>query len=271
MNLSGLSLDQLKKIITGDEGLTPYLTGPQLITLFNRFGFNDEYAGGLPEFLSRNTYALKRMESLNNTENLKVLFETVIHPRHFMLDKEKNIGEAVNFVNEIIKYDGYILQEANGAYQIFSIQDDLDEVAIDAHFEQIQRRIIEQIELARFSIWVAVAWFTDKVLFEKLIAKKNLGLNIQVIIADDEINRNYGPNFESEFETYRFPKQGQYENIMHNKFCVIDLKTVVHGSYNWTNKARFNNETIAVETGRENAEKFAERFIHLKQQISSTT
>jgi len=41
---------------------------------------------------------------------------------------------------------------------------DVDEVTIDAHFEQIQKKIIEQIELAKFTIWVAVAWFTDRLL-----------------------------------------------------------------------------------------------------------
>ena len=28
---------------------------------------------------------------------------------------------------------------------------------------------------------------------------------------------------------------------MHHKFCVVDLKKVIHGSYNWTKKAQYNN------------------------------
>jgi hypothetical protein len=38
--------------------------------------------------------------------------------------------------------------------------EDVDEVTIDAHFEQIHKNIIEQIELSKFIIWIAVAWFT---------------------------------------------------------------------------------------------------------------
>ena len=57
---------------------------------------------------------------------------------------------------------------------------------------------------------------------------------------------------------------GKYQNIMHHKFCVIDLKTVIHGSYNWTNKARWNKETISIDISRELAEKFASEFINLK-------
>jgi len=33
---------------------------------------------------------------------------------------------------------------------------------------------------------------------------------------------------------------------MHNKFCVIDSKTVVTGSYNWTKKAQSNYENITI-------------------------
>lgn len=147
--------------------------------------------------------------------------------------------------------------------------EDVEEVtAINTHFEQIHKTIIEQIELARFTIWVAVAWFTDRELFEKLLAKKNLGVNVQLIIIDDEINRNSGLKYEK-FETYRVSRIGKNENIMHNNFCIIDLKTVIHGSYNWTKKARFNRETITTLHERENAEKFAAQFIQLKIAASS--
>ncbi|MBD2514435.1 DUF1669 domain-containing protein [Nostoc sp. FACHB-973] len=134
---------------------------------------------------------------------------------------------------------------------------------IDICFEKIQNSIIAQIEQAKFTIWIAVAWFTDKQIFEKLILKRNEGLNIQLIISSDEINEKSGLNY-MEFETYKLPKIGKYENIMHNKFCIIDLNKVIHGSYNWTNKAKFNFETITILYGRQEAEKFAEQFIKLK-------
>jgi phosphatidylserine/phosphatidylglycerophosphate/cardiolipin synthase-like enzyme len=53
--------------------------------------------------------------------------------------------------------------------------------------------------------------------------------------------------------------------MMHNKFCIIDLKIVIHGSYNWTNRAKFNNETIEVVSSHEVAEKFSDQFIQLKR------
>ena len=66
---------------------------------------------------------------------------------------------------------------------------------------------------------------------------------------------------------------GHYSNfgkkIMHNKFCIIDFKKVIHGSYNWTNNAKYNNESITITESRELAEEFAEQFIKLKVNIKN--
>jgi len=165
----------------------------------------------------------------------------------------KNISEAL--FEECIKISQRLIGE----------RDNLDEVVdVSAHFEEIQEQIIEQIESARFTVWIAAAWFTDKTIFNKLVSKKNQGVNVQLIIIDDSINKSSGINYEDVFETYRIPEFGKYKNIMHNKFCVVDLRTVISGSYNFTNKAQFNHESITVVNGRENAEKFAEEFIKLK-------
>ena len=56
---------------------------------------------------------------------------------------------------------------------------------------------------------------------------------------------------------------------MHDKFCVIDFKKVIHGSYNWTNNDQYNNESITIVDSRELAEEFAEHFIKLKFDIKN--
>lgn len=80
---------------------------------------------------------------------------------------------------------------------------------------------------------------------------------------DDEINKQNGFEYEKYFEAKRVPKIGIYQNIMHHKFCIIDLRTIVHGSYNWTTKAKWNRETVSVENSRELAEKYATEFVQL--------
>ena len=92
------------------------------------------------------------------------------------------------------------------------------------------------------------------------------GIDIQLIISDDEVNRyienKYGLEykFEKHFKTYRIGSFGKYNNIIHNKFCIIDLETVMSGSYNWTVSAQFNFEDYQKTKGRKVAAKYAERF-----------
>lgn len=266
MNLSDFSIDTLKEIVSGDSHLSPYRSGPELIKLFNRHGSRDVYKfgdGGLPGALSRNAYVVERLTGLKGTKDLVDLVEELVDPRHFANHADLDNDSVAEAINEIIIHDGYRLEKIEGIWKIIGA-DLPDDVEVEIHFEEIQRLILDQIELAQYTIWVAVAWFTDRVLFDALIRKKAEGVNIQIVVLDDDINRDYGYNYEEHFESYRVPKRGRYENIMHHKFCIIDLRTVIHGSYNWTNKARFNNETISIDISREIAETFANQFKELK-------
>ena len=50
---------------------------------------------------------------------------------------------------------------------------------------------------------------------------------------------------------------------MHDKFCIIDMDYVMHGSYNWTPTANKNVETLATALDRELVAKFAKEFMEL--------
>jgi len=57
----------------------------------------------------------------------------------------------------------------------------------------------------------------------------------------------------------------EMQNIMHEKFCIIDLNTVIHGTFNWTKAANYNKETISIDRNRTTAEAFADEFMKLKK------
>jgi phosphatidylserine/phosphatidylglycerophosphate/cardiolipin synthase-like enzyme len=262
MKLSDLTIESIKEFISGDNGLTPGLKGPMILKLFNQVGFKDVYKwgdGGMPQSLSRNDYVVEKLTEINGRKELIQLLEIVFDPRHFAKDTKKNITNAVEKINPLLLQDGYKFQEVDGKYKI--IGSDLpDNIEVEVHFEEIQKQIIEQIRLAKFTIWLAVAWFTDKDLMRELYNQKQNGISVRLVVLDDEINTKNGFEYEKYFETKRAPKTGIYQNIMHHKFCIIDLKTIVHGSYNWTTKAKWNRETISIENSRELAEKYAIEF-----------
>lgn len=64
MKLSERTISAIGKIVTGDEGLSPYRSGPKLVRLFNDYGANDVYGQGFP---SRWQYAEEKLRTLNGT------------------------------------------------------------------------------------------------------------------------------------------------------------------------------------------------------------
>lgn len=138
-------------------------------------------------------------------------------------------------------------------------------VQTEAVFEGIADRIQLEIRKAKNSIYIAVAWFTNKDLFDALLCKAKEGCKVHLIISNDQIN-NSQIIFE-QLEKYKSKcyKVGNGESeLMHNKFCVIDNSTVITGSYNWSYKAEQNFENIII-----NYEDtvLAEQFISEFQQI----
>lgn len=122
---------------------------------------------------------------------------------------------------------------------------------IEAFFSGIQQQIKRELEKAKRFVYIAVAWFTDPELLYVLESALDKGVNVKVILADDEINTG---TFGLNFETY-LNKGGTLifggndfnsKKLMHNKFCVIDGTALITGSYNWSRNAKNNYENITI-------------------------
>ena len=136
----------------------------------------------------------------------------------------------------------------------------------EAIFENIAERIITEIQEANNSIYIAVAWFTNKTIFEQLVHKAKNGCQIQIIISNDLINENSSIDFNKlEKHNGKVYKIGNGDTeLMHNKFCIIDFNTVITGSYNWSYKAENNFENIVINS---NVTSLAEQFVTEFNQI----
>lgn len=142
-----------------------------------------------------------------------------------------------------------------------------DNLGLISEFENIKDFISEEINKAKYIVWIAVAWFTDKDLANLLYKKAKQGLNIQIILNDDKNNSILKEKLNDHFEVFLAPSNNKFSTLMHNKFCVVDLEKVIHGSYNWTNKAQYSNETISIIDSRLEAKKFADQFLKIKTEI----
>lgn len=124
-------------------------------------------------------------------------------------------------------------------------------MGVKAYFENIHQVILQQVKSANQEINVAVAWFTDRQLFDALCERAMKGVKVSVALIDDEINcganRLNFAKLQNLKGTVTFLESKKYAR-MHNKFCIIDKNVVITGSYNWTNRARSNDENITVIT-----------------------
>lgn len=129
--------------------------------------------------------------------------------------------------------------------------------------------MIRRIRDAKFIIWAAVAWFSNEAIYQELLAKKEQGLNIRIIVSQEGSNTNIISKLkENEFDVVVIPRLGNRGyNRMHDKFCIIDIDCVMHGLYNWTPTANKNVETLATALDRELVTKFAKEFIELYNEI----
>jgi len=121
-----------------------------------------------------------------------------------------------------------------------------------AYFKNIQPQILAAIQSAQTEIKIAIAWFTNKTLFDALLESLNRGVSIELIIQYDGINCNdkKGLKFELFIEKggKLYFKQG---SLLHHKFCIIDEKVLISGSYNWTYYAEdYNHENVIVTKDR---------------------
>ncbi|MFL9835519.1 phospholipase D-like domain-containing protein [Chryseobacterium terrae] len=133
--------------------------------------------------------------------------------------------------------------------------------------DEILARIKTELYSAQSEILVAMAWFTNPELFEILERKAVQQVKISVIVSDQPDNEKL------DFEALR--RMGVKFNriktigygMMHLKFCVIDRKIAISGSYNWSNNAKNNHEQVLVTTFPKTVDELVTTFFKIESRI----
>jgi len=137
---------------------------------------------------------------------------------------------------------------------------------VQAHFQNIRKSIIREIEKASKSIKVAVYWFTNHELFDLLYQKQLNGVECELIIHNDYINnRDTGLPFQKFIDAGGKFYFSDEENPMHNKFCIIDNQVLINGSYNWTYYAESKNRenVLIIKDENDVVKAFETEFLQL--------
>lgn len=149
MTISEYTLQHLAKAVCGDSDFTPYLTGPKLVLFFNKLGFNEVYGPGFP---SRNKYTEDKLRSLNGKEVIRTIIEDTVDPRRY-IGIEIKVENAVQQINDFLKYDKYILKLSGDTYKLFSLSGAtvvattakaIDHDFINEQIDKCQKKIAEE-------------------------------------------------------------------------------------------------------------------------------
>lgn len=135
----------------------------------------------------------------------------------------------------------------------------------------IKTIITQQLRYARSSVYVAVACFNNHDLFDILCYLcQQHGIKVSLLITQHNLNTASGINYQQlnalGGRFYCIDTLGAHKRML-NKFCVIDEKTSIIGSYNFTNTADNRHDSILV---LENDPHTAlELIAHFEQLVSS--
>lgn len=134
---------------------------------------------------------------------------------------------------------------SNNIGNLSIVQDMTGEV--DVHCTDILRHLQNELSIAERSIKVAVSWFTNYALFKQIKEFAQKGLDIHLIINNDSVNNGgYCLDFNELIEAGVHLSLVEYPHLIHHKFCIIDNKVVINGSYNWTRFSGNNYENIMI-------------------------
>ena len=120
--------------------------------------------------------------------------------------------------------------------------------------------IIELIESAISELAICVFTISDDRITRAIVEAMKNGIAVR-IISDNFKMEDTGSDIEDLSRAGIPVKLDTTENHMHHKFCIVDKKIVLTGSYNWTRSAALYNQENVISTDDEFVvEKFVSEF-----------
>jgi len=123
MKIHQKTIEKLRQLINEE---TQYRSGPDLIAFFKPFGFQDIYG---PEFPSRWMYTEKKLNALNDTNELEDCVTTLFAPINF-IGKTHLLDKLIADFNQYLMYDGYKIVRNNIEISIWALSP--GEIKIDS-------------------------------------------------------------------------------------------------------------------------------------------
>lgn len=119
------------------------------------------------------------------------------------------------------------------------------------YFKDLPQVIIRYLSKAQTKVSIAVCWITHASIIKALLDLSTKGVKVELLINYDarNINQDTSPQIEI------FLKNGGLlygyldANLLHHKFCLIDERILLNGSFNWTYTNNLENLMVIGDKG----------------------
>lgn len=126
--------------------------------------------------------------------------------------------------------------------------------------EECRELILNLIASANNTLDICVFTISDDRISNALLKAYERGISVR-IITDNDKTSDLGSDVENLYYQGIEVKTDRTEFHMHHKFMIVEKKTVLTGSYNWTrNAALYNQENIISITDSEVTKRFQSEF-----------
>ena len=129
---------------------------------------------------------------------------------------------------------------------------------------QCEKQIIKNIEKSRKTIDIAVYSINNKDIVRALQQADKRGVKLRILTDRLQASNKYSLVCDI-YQSGLNIKVHNHHKIEHNKFAIFDKKTVVTGSYNWTEAASKKNSEncLFIKGERETLKDYQKRFDRL--------
>jgi len=112
--------------------------------------------------------------------------------------------------------------------------------------ESCRNAIISEIKNAKQELKICVFTISDDQISRAILDAHKRSVAVSIITDNDKAH-DMGSDIDMLSKSGILVKMDMSTNHMHHKFMIADERSVITGSYNWTNSAaRFNQENIIV-------------------------
>jgi phosphatidylserine/phosphatidylglycerophosphate/cardiolipin synthase-like enzyme len=140
----------------------------------------------------------------------------------------------------------------------------IDGTEVEVYFspdDGVQKRFVELVNAAEQSIYFMAFSFTSDPIGQAVRERAAIGVTVAGVMDESQVKSNIGTEFDAFKQAGLDVYLGGIEGQMHHKIMIIDGKTVIFGSYNFTNSAETrNDENLIIIHSQQVAAQFIVEF-----------